>query len=277
MIGIRGGVRVGFRVGPAVGVSQDQISAGSVFAPPVIPGVTQDAGSGVYCPASTAEWQLVYTAAGLNPALTPGGVWLMQEASGNLADSVATFTLAASGTGLAYQQTVAGWTRKAVTTTENGTGVFANADGGLTDIGVGNIALLGYAKPTTSGSLRSILGLGLSVTRCAGERAATTGFPSITCGLNSLGGAVDPSDRIRPWLVQMSRSQTIAALYTDAEKIIPTFGVTAAGRQVTFGALAANSSACSYVYGAVFLGNPGNLTAAQWKTLLQTLGWNVLW
>ena len=290
MIGSRVGLRVGPRVGVASGVAEDPVGSlsagggggggGGAAETPIgslIPGVTADATSGFHCPANTAEWQLVYTAAGISPALTPGGLWLMQEASGNLADSTATFTLTASGTGLAYQQAVTGWTRKAVTTTEGGTGVFTNADGGLNDVGVGNIAMLGYVKTTTSVTRRSILGLGLSATRCAAERAATSGFGSMVCGANSQDGAADPSSSVRPWLVQMSRSQTLAPLYTNTEKVIPAFGATASGRQVTFGALALSSSACSYLYGAVFLGNPGNLTEAQWRALLTALRWNVAW
>jgi hypothetical protein len=272
-VGPRIGVAVGPRVGVASGVGEDDL-----FPPTtdVLVGVSRDATSGVYCPANTAEWQIVYTAAGINPALTPSAVWLMQEASGNLADSVSTFTLVPTGAGIAYQQTEPGWARKSITTTEGADGVLTNTDAGLIDILVGSCAILSYCRTTTSALLRSIFGMGAAATRCSAERLAT-GAPMIRCGAVPQDGIVSAAGDIRPWWLTIDRTSLLAELDTDLERIIPTFSALASGKRITFGTLQNFCSTCSYNYAAMFFGNAAELTAAQRKTLLLTLGWAPVW
>lgn len=72
--------------------------------------VPSDGPGGYFVPASASD----FTALGIVP---PQHLWGCQEASGNLLDLIGSVNLAPSVTPL-YQQTVAGWTRKAVGTTD---------------------------------------------------------------------------------------------------------------------------------------------------------------
>lgn len=239
-------------------------------------GVSRDAASGILCPANAAEWEAVYTVAEIDTALIPSAVWLMQEGSGNLADSIGSLTLTASGAGITYGVTETGWTRKAITTTEGADGVFTNTDAGLPDIATTSCAILAYCRTTTSALLRSIFGMGPAATRCSAERLAT-GAPMIRNGAIPQDGVVDASGAIRPWLLQHNRTGASAALYTDQEKIVPVWSDTSAGKQITFGTLQNFGSTCSYVYAAPLFGAAAELTATQWKVLLQTLAWAPVW
>jgi hypothetical protein len=66
---------------------------------------------------------------------------------------------------------------------------------------------------------------------------------------------------------------------TDQDKLLPTFGGTMAGTLLGFGGVAGGNQ-CSnmgLVYACRFSGAAAELTAAQIKTLLQTLGWTIGW
>ena len=66
---------------------------------PPAPAWTVDDGSGIGCPANATEWAAVIAAAALTGVVTvPDALWLCQEASGDLADSIGTYTLTASDT-----------------------------------------------------------------------------------------------------------------------------------------------------------------------------------
>ena len=98
MLGPRVGLKLGPRPALAIGVGADQLSAGAATV-----AVDQDATSGIYVPSSAAQ----FTALGLP---TPAHLHLCQEASGSLADTLGSMTLAANAAP-AYQQTTSGWSR----------------------------------------------------------------------------------------------------------------------------------------------------------------------
>lgn len=253
----------------AAGLSADPIAAPSGSA---IAGVTRDASSGIYCPASAGEWTLLMAAAGLATG-NPSALYLCQEASGNLADSIGTFTLTASGTGLSYQQTVGGWARKAINTTEAATGAFINTDAGLPDISTTSALILGYIKPTTTGTTRALLGMGAAATPIAVERLLTSGFPRLRCGATLVSGVGgDPTTQVRPWTAQINRTATLATVTDELEKVTTATLSTATGKQATLGNLFVTDSTCSYLYAAIFFGAAAELSSAQLKTLLTTLG-----
>ncbi len=72
--------------------------------------VDQDATSLWYLPSDASQWTELLAGTLL---ANPSSLWLCQEASGNLADSIGAVTFTAFGTPN-YQQTVTGWTRKAI-------------------------------------------------------------------------------------------------------------------------------------------------------------------
>ena len=74
-----------------------------------------DATSGKPVPANVVEWNDFLKAYGLGHLSAPSGLWLLQEPSGALVDSIGTVVLSPYS-GPLYQQTVAGWSRKGVGT-----------------------------------------------------------------------------------------------------------------------------------------------------------------
>lgn len=261
LAGLRSGLRSGLRVGLDPSDGADPMA-----------GVSRDATSGVYCPATAGEWTTTRSAAGL-PAGNPIALYLLQEASGNAADSIGAFTLTASGTLLAYQQAIAGWARKAITTTAGGTGKLQSVDVALPDISTTSMLLLGYARTTTIGTTRDVIGAGAAATRLASQAVATTGQARAICNGTLATGAIDSGGVVRPWVSLIDRTGSRSALYTDAEKIVPAFGATAAGQSITLGNFSAGAGTVAYLYLAVFSGAAAELSDAQVKTLLTTLGW----
>ena len=86
--------------------------------------VTRDATSGWFIPSTATEWTNLLSGTGLP---NPGHAWQMQETSGNLADSLGSTSLTASGTGVTYNSTQSGWTRKGVSFSDGATGTFTSA------------------------------------------------------------------------------------------------------------------------------------------------------
>jgi hypothetical protein len=78
--------------------------------------VTVDSSSGRPVPATSIEWSNLLEGTGLP---TPSSLWLMQETSGNVADSIGTRTGTASS-GMTYQVSASGWTRKGIQVTTDG-------------------------------------------------------------------------------------------------------------------------------------------------------------
>lgn len=275
MIGARVGIRVGMRVGVAVGSSEDQLdgSAGSGG----IAGVTRDSTSGKYLPANAAEWTLLMAAAGLATGNPSSCYNIGSVASGNLPDSIGTLTMSTSGAGSAYQQAESGWSTPAIVMTEGSIANFQTTSASLPDILTNSCALLVYARIANSGITRSVAGMGLAPTRCAAERVLTTGRAMCVCNGQSQQSVADMTGVVRPWLIQINRTAGSAALSLDAENVVPTFGVTAAGKAITLGVLQTNAPGGAFLYAARFDNAAAEWTLAQRRTLLTTLGWSVLW
>jgi hypothetical protein len=240
-----------------------------------IVGVTRDSSSLVYTPASAAEWTTLLTAAG-DSAGGPSALYLCQEASGNLADSIGTFTLTASGTGITYAQTVAGWSRKAVVFNDGGSGAFGSTDVGLPDLSTTSFSSIWYWASTSLPAANRMLFAAGAVTMSQGLQQAT-GVARFTSGVNSALGAVNIIGPVRPWVPTHNKTASLDVLYLDAEKVTSTFSALTAGSAVTWG----QSSAVAHppgalLYGALFFGSAAERTSTQWKTLLTTLGFNPL-
>lgn len=238
--------------------------------------VSKDATSGIRVPASATEWTNLMTAAGLatgNPSL----LWLSQEASGNLADTIGAFTGTAAGA--AYAQTVSGWTRKGVLLT--GAATVQNAAAGLPAIDSASMLVLSYALfPATVTTTRSVVTLGTTF----GAQAAAnfnTG-PKITAQVdpNASNGAATTFSAVHPLVVQVDRVHTAALVCTEQEKLAPALTSTPSGKAIVLGGDNVQtwfSGQETHMYTAAFFNAAAALTQAQVKTLLQTLGWTVAW
>lgn len=271
MIGPRVGPRVGFRVGLAAGLSEDQIS------PPIsgggIPGVTRDATSGIYAPANATEWTALMAAAGLATG-NPGSTWNMQEASGNLADSIGTVTLTQTGAGHLYQQPITGWSRLGVQTVDGTANQKWVNTTTANNPNVTDVFLLGYVEtPAASpAAVRDVMTKSAS----ADCRFNTTGKLRGVFGA-SADLATDPRGRRMPIGIQVNNTGSVSAIFTDQDAFIGTYVLPASAIMTAFGGQTTNASATKYFYGAEFGGAAARLSTAQVRTLYQTLGWTIPW
>lgn len=240
--------------------------------------VSADATSGILVPANATEWAAVMAAAGIGSG-GPSALWLLQEASGNAADSIGSFTLTATAgsPALAYQQTVTGWSRKGIGPSgDNSDGKLSSTSTSLPDLDTSSALLLTYTiLEATPGASREFTCLAPSFRMAA--RLTTTPRLQGNNSVNVATGSADPTGQVRPYVLQVDLANSVTALYDDAEKVIPTYSTTPSGKRVTLGGLGLNAPQCKHLYAALFIGTAAEMTAAQIKTLLQTLGWTVSW
>jgi hypothetical protein len=266
-IGPRIGPAIGPRIGPAIGVSSDPISAGAGGSLAL---VTRDAASGKYTPASAAEWAQVMAVAGIASG-GPSFLWLCQEASGNLADSIDTGPATVSGTPINYQQAVAGWTRLAVTGGDAGTGLADSSSASLPDPSTQATLVLSYAIITaTPAAIRQIDVIGTA--NVATVRVNTTPRLQMVSGGSVITGTSDPTGAVRPFVLLDDPTGSRSVGYSDQEKLTATRAATTGKRSRM-----AFDFAGGFLYRAEFAGSAAQLNDAQVKTLLQTLGWTIPW
>jgi hypothetical protein len=266
MIGPRVGPVAGMRAGNAVGVSSDQIAApgGSLAA------VTRDATSGKYVPASLSEWNQVMAVAGIGSG-GPGLLWLCQDASGNLADSIDSLPGTVSGTPILYQQPITGWSRLGVTGADAGTAIADSSSASLPDPATAATLIISYAIIVTAPvAIRNIDVMGTA--NIGTTRVSTTPRFQAVSGGSVVTGTLDPTGAVRPFVYIDDPIAARCAAYTDQEKLVPTRAATTGKRsRFNFGFVG------SLLYRTQFNGAAAQLTDAQIKTLLQTLGWTIPW
>jgi len=260
---VRDGIRSGLRMGgPSGGFSPD----------PGLTGVTRDSTSGIYCPANAAEWATVMTVAGITSG-GPSLLWNCQESSGNLADSIGTFTGTVSGTPVTYQQAVTGWTRKGIAGADAGSGLVGNSDTGLPDTATTSMLSLGYAIVTsvqTGQSNISVIGSG-STNVNASNVGGVSKLGVVSVG-NSALGAVNTVGAVRPYGVIHDVTNNRVAGWSDQEVLNIARGAVTTKNFRMFLAFPG-----SHLYRVAFFGSAAELTNAQIKTLLTVLGWTIPW
>lgn len=263
------GTKVGARVGPVVGLD---FGGGNPLA-----SVTKDATSGIFTPASASEWSAFISAKGLSIAV-PDAIWLLQEASGNPTDSGSSglFGLTASGTGLAYQQAVAGWSRKAITFTDGGTGLLKSTSASLPDISTTSQFTVLLANITaTPAAVRNIITQG--TTTKASINVTITPRARAVSGANISDGTTSPTGAVRPWGLRTNRTAGSTTGFTDVEKLVPTFSTSLTGKTVGIGSNGSSSPAMAVLYGWQWNGANAEISDANFKALLQALGLTIGW
>lgn len=213
MIGLRTGLRVGTRVGLAVGLDADEKGVVAGYTGPMA-GV--NAYAAVKRPATTANWQDV---ASDIPA--PQFLWTCQEASGNLVDLVAGFTLVAAGA-VAYSQSVTDWTTSWVaTTTETANQGFYAATGSGWNVDNDSLFVCGYSAVTNATAERVMFtptatgptSIWVSITAAGLLKINRTGTASGTGAVNFEAGTPAPFC----WVLQYNKATSVIRI--DAKKL----------------------------------------------------------
>lgn len=238
--------------------------------------VTRDATSGIRCPASSAEWTDFLAYYG-SPVAAPADLWLCQEASGNLADTIGGNTLTANASP-AYQQTVTGWTRKAVQFTVNTASQrFTAVIAGLAPA-AHSVMWIGYIELTADpSSSRAVIDVGVGGTTLLIQHT-TTGL--IRCNCASVTADSSGSHTgigVFPLVMVYDRTNSTVKVYTGTEKITGTYSALVTGTVQGIGAGSGSSTGQNTVYLAAWADSAAEVSDANLKTLLQNLGWSISW
>lgn len=231
---------------------------------------TLDATSGKGIPATSTEWSNVFTSAGLSGSVSH--LWLSQEASGNLADTVGTRTLTATGT-LAYLQNVTGWTLKGVKFDDGVAEYVANTGGGTNINTTSTIfyALIDFDGLVPAASTRQIALFGSDISlEMLDTEKLRFGFYG---GVQTIGNVA--MSGVHPVMIQVDHTNSLIRCITDVEVL-----------SVPFATPSATNAAYMYVGGAVYSSAPMKmmrgmqrnasdalLTRANITSLLSTLGY----
>jgi hypothetical protein len=236
-------------------------------------GVAQDATSLKRLPATAAQWTSTMQVAGIFSG-NPSALWLCQEAAGNLADSIGAFTLTA-GAVPAYQQVVAGWTAKSVNTTDTTANQgFSSVSASLPNAATTSQAVLAYvAVSATPIAARGLMLMGTGPVEVQFTTTPVYRNQDVGNGANGTGA---PSTTVHPLLIKLDARLSVCTLYTDQEKITPTFAANS-GQKVALGGFSSAAASAAYLYGAMFVNAAAEFTDANVRSLFTALGWAVGW
>lgn len=193
--------------------------------------ITKDGPSSTFrVPQSAADFVAIGVTA-------PTDLYLMQEASSNLADSLAAaLTLTAAGS-VAYQQAVTSWTRKAVQTAETAGQKWTVNSGSGPNPASTSVAFGFYFTLTgTPGGTRDVAGIqganGVKVT-CNGSRQLIVNCLSVT----TTGASAYTAGTVYRAILVYNRTAGTVKLFTDLETITGTYGAGAVDGVKGFGNL----------------------------------------
>lgn len=236
----------------------------------------RDSVSGIRVPVNAYQWTTLL-------GFTPTSLWLCQEGTGNLTDTIGGLTLTAANTP-AYAQS-SGWDRDAVQVA-NGTGqrfshaTFANS--GTTSLFI--LAYCGYHSTTvTAGNHLFVYGGNNDCSVTNGDtgderKARYREGTNIVEGANTLAlGSIYPIGLKRNLDTVNAGASPEARVYTDTEKLSPTYDVTAGTVLALGSAAGATSAPINYVYVVAWSGATAEMTDAQIKAIYTALGWAPSW
>ncbi|MDB4955979.1 MAG: rhsA [Myxococcales bacterium] len=230
-------------------------------------GATRDATSGWFAPASNTEWTNLLTGTGLS---NPSNLWLMQETSGSLANSIGSSSFTVHGTPLpGYAQSKTGWSRKGILFT----------DGSTTQ----NLQATGLPSQS-SNSWLCFAYMAINSTPSADRLAHLCGGVSVFITSTLVGGLSTPFFKVAdsftvtgsvmvPTTVQLvvakhDKTNSATRVYTGSETLNPGF-FTRSSTSMEFGT---NSAAAQWTgYSGLFTGASAELTDAQVTMLMSRL------
>jgi hypothetical protein len=263
-----------FRVVTSASVTNGDLIAFHVYDPASAWAI--DATSGIAIPQSAGQWSALVASVGITG---PDHLWLCQEASGNLADSIGTMTLTANASP-SYQQSESGWSTKAVQFAQVAAQHFGKTSSGIDPSTTSVLALL-YAD-FTSAPLADRQALTIGVTAVnSGLTVQSTG----TLRLRGNGGLANSftvwtaSPRVHPFLVLTDITNLRRICYSDVEKWSTVWGTPSSGQNFGIGAFGGGgvSPSANILYVALWAGAHSEFTDGQARDLLVRLGWTVAW
>lgn len=226
----------------------------------------------ILTPASGSE----FTALGLT---SPNYLHLCQELSGNLADSIGAVPLVVASTP-SFRLSLSGWKRKFVGITTTTLQKFSAAIATGPNPGTQSVTWLTFLALTiTPGGNRSVIVLSNGAT---GIKVEHTGLNKLILTVNGVAitGTVVYGTGVIPCLITFDRTAGTVALCTDQERLVGTYSAGVLDGEKGFGAVVGNGDAgARYGWNAIWTGANAEAfsTVSASRSLLQTLGWSVLW
>jgi len=240
-------------------------------------GVTQDPTSLKYTPANNSEWSQTMAVAGIT-AGNPTDWWMCQEAAGNLASSgPGALALIANATPL-YQQSVTGWMAKGVGFTNAANQRFTANVGTGPNPSTTSMLQIWYMSITAAPGAQVVMANisdGATNFRVMAQVVGNTKIQNACAGVVVNGTTDATTVGIQPVVIHYDRTNSIANVYTLNDKIVGTFSAGIVDGRKGIGGQTSQTGQC--VYGAQFQAGAAEITPAQIKTLLQTLGWTITW
>jgi hypothetical protein len=228
--------------------------------------VTKDATSGWFVPASSGEWTTLLAGSSVS---NPSHLWLMQESSGTLADTIGSTTLTNTGT-LSYQQSVTGWSRKAMSA-PNSNGhyyLFNNTDAALPNSATTSFATLIIMTIDGSSGTRDVFGSG----NCNGVWASVTSTPKAQGtinGTNTTTGAVTIDTNVHAWLVRSNATTSKFTISTDFDTISVPWSTPDSTKEIFFGGACNTAPGMHVLYSTMWVGAAAEFSDAQAQDVIQ--------
>jgi YD repeat-containing protein len=223
--------------------------------------VTQDATSKWFVPANATEWTNLLKGSGI---ANPSSLWLMQQTTGSLADTIGTRTATLTGSAT-YQVTASGWTRKGVKLADNSTSRFTHS------VPTASTNSLAYVQVF---SLNSVPGGARALNRIGVTQYEETEAIGITLQARS-GGNVVTNGWIYGGTVivvtKLDHSRNEFVMYTDQEMAKPTFVNQAADTTSFLLGNGINASDATLLYAGLFTGTGAEFSDAQAGALIKRI------
>jgi hypothetical protein len=255
---------------------------GGPIAPPV---TTRDATSLKLVPATSAEWDNLLGSVGDNTG-GPTSIYLMQDASVGAVDVNGTHNLleVVAGAGhYSYQNSMTGWTRKAVGTSHANVDIgFVKQGGSLPSETTHSYLLLAYVMIQSDSGVDTGI---LSVCNASFRLGMKTGtrYPSIgdSGGERSVGSKALPLGTVIPVWIKYDITRKTIKVYTPYEIVNQFYsGPSASGPEIDWGVALATglyASNALYAYGAAFIGPAAEKSDAAIGAITEAMGWDISW
>lgn len=261
-------IELGYRFAAKIATIPNAFDADWTGTPPPPITWTVDGTSNIGVPADATEWDDVMAAVGVITG-GPDNLWSFQQASSPLSDAIGSENFAVTGAGSSYQQAVTGWTRTAWKLTDGGS-TYAGTPSNVAST-TSSLLLLYVAVTSTPAAARTIAYLGGGDLRVN----TTPNYSFKPSGQATVTGTEAHGTTVHPLVIKIDVTGAVTAVYTDLEKLTLSHGV---GTSPTYlGAVSGLSADARYLYGARWLGSAAEISAADIKSMLETLGWTVSW
>ena len=227
-------------------------------------------------PADATEWAAFLASdASLSNWSVPDWLWLCQVASGNLVCVITGLALVPNATPT-YEQTFGSFTRKGVGFVDNtGNQRFRSLDASLPNVASESFYVMADIAVTNNpAGPRSVFGAGLTGLDARCTTGVTASALMRAVASTTATGATEMGFGVRPWIGGINRAAGTAPLYSNVEKLLPTFG-TRTGIRLDIGSVGASPPAMVVGYIAAWRGTKAERSDADVSAMMSARGYTV--